>query len=666
MPISDPLQHAHHVLDVVRGGMQQHVTSDAVAHSWARCLNEHGLDPSQPRRPPVLGCVDLPARQKRMLPVIDCARYEMTTLYQQLGDPDLAVVLTDTDGVILHMVTSQQFERLAQPLGLEVGAVWSEAEVGTNGMGTCLVEAGPVVVQQTDHFQSQFSALTCSAVPIYGPTGQMTAVLDVSSRSVQPQRHLLVLLGMTSRMIENRLLDLRFRDAHPVHFHSRPEFVYTLHEGRLVVDDGGRILAANHSALMQLEITHRELCGARLEQIFQTTLEDLLERSQTAAFHPIVTYRANVAHRFFAVARLPAREEGSGLVRISTPTHIRIAPPPTVANVPPAVARPRVPGARAVPLAATATLGDARLVAHLATAKRVIAAGTPLLLRAETGAGKEVFARAVHASGSRADGPFVAINCASLPETLIEAELFGYRAGAFTGAEKGGRRGKVLQADGGTLFLDEIGDMPLPLQARLLRVLDERMVTPLGTDEARPVDFLLISASHRNLAEMVAAGGFREDLYYRLAGIELQIPPLRERTDRAEIIRNLLAEEGRVDAALTPEAWDLLLRHPWPGNVRQLHHVLRSAVALAAGAPLGLEHFPSLGVPAVLASASLGVSPEPAPLLSPEQAQERQALLNVLEAQRWNVSHVAKSLHISRNTLYRRMHKLRIPVTQNG
>jgi sigma-54 dependent transcriptional regulator, acetoin dehydrogenase operon transcriptional activator AcoR len=164
----------------------------------------------------------------------------------------------------------------------------------------------------------------------------------------------------------------------------------------------------------------------------------------------------------------------------------------------------------------------------------------------------------------------------------------------------------------------------------------------------------------------VAAGGFREDLYYRLAGIELQIPPLRERTDRAEIIRNLLAEEGRVDAALTPEAWDLLLRHPWPGNVRQLHHVLRSAVALAAGAPLGLEHFPSLGVPAVLASASLGVSPEPAPLLSPEQAQERQALLNVLEAQRWNVSHVAKSLHISRNTLYRRMHKLRIPVTQNG
>jgi transcriptional regulator of acetoin/glycerol metabolism len=296
----------------------------------------------------------------------------------------------------------------------------------------------------------------------------------------------------------------------------------------------------------------------------------------------------------------------------------------------------------------------------------VVAGGTPLLLFAETGAGKEVFARAVHACGNRATGPFVAINCASLPDTLIEAELFGYRAGAFTGAEKGGRRGKIAQADGGTLFLDEIGDMPLLLQARLLRVLDERMVTPLGTDEARPVDFQLISASHRNLAQMADDGTFRQDLYYRLAGIELQIPPLRERTDRAEIIRNLLLEEGRPDAALSPAAWDLLLRHPWPGNVRQLHHVLRSAVALAGGASLGVEHFASVSGSAAAAPAGLAASVPQEPLLSPQDAEERQSLLNVLEAQRWNVSHVAKSLGVSRNTLYRRMHRLRIPVTHNG
>ena len=662
MPISDPLEHAHRVIDVVRGGMI-HATSDAVAHSWARCIKQHGLDPSQARRPPVLGGADLPTRQRRMASVIDCARYEMTTLYQQLGDPELAVVLTDTDGVILHMVTSQEFERLAQPLGLEVGAVWSEAEVGTNGMGTCVAEAAPVVVQQADHFLSQYTGLTCCAVPISDPAGQMTAVLDVSSRSIQAQKHLLLLLGMTARMIENRLIDMRFRDAHPIQFHSRPEFVYTLHEGKLVVDEDGRVLAANHSAAMQLEMTHGELRGARLEQIFQTTLDDMLERSHRAAFHPIVTYRANAANRFFAVARLPAREENAGgAARLAIPVRARLAPPLTAPALPLAV-RPRSTGGPGMP---AATFGDPRLAAHLATARRVIAGGTPLLLRAETGAGKEVFARAVHASGNRADGPFVAINCASLPEALIESELFGYRAGAFTGAEKGGRRGKIVQSDGGTLFLDEIGDMPLALQARLLRVLDERIVTPLGTDEVRPVDFLLISASHCNLAEMVAEGRFREDLYYRLAGIELQLPPLRERTDRAEIIRNLLVAEGRRDAALTPAAWDLLLRHPWPGNLRQLHHVLRSAVALAAGAPLGLEHFPSLGVPSAPAPASSAAPAPEAELLSPHQAKERQSLLNLLEAQRWNVSHVAKSLGVSRNTLYRRMHKLRIPVTHSG
>jgi transcriptional regulator of acetoin/glycerol metabolism len=492
----------------------------------------------------------------------------------------------------------------------------------------------------------------------------MTAVLDVSSRSVQPQKHLLLLLGMTARMIENRLIDMRFRDAHPIHFHSRPEFVYTLHEGKLVVDDSGRILAANRSALMQLEMSHGELRGTKLEQVFQTTLDDMLERSHRAAFHPIVTYRANAANRFFAVARLPAGEESGGLARLAAPARPRLMAPPAPSPIVPASRAHRLPTGPALP---AATFGDPRLVAHLATARRVIAGGTPLLLRAETGAGKEVFARAVHVAGNRGDGPFVAINCASLPETLIEAELFGYRAGAFTGAEKGGRRGKIVQSDGGTLFLDEIGDMPLPLQARLLRVLDERMVTPLGTDEVRPVDFHLISASHRNLAEMVAEGTFREDLFYRLAGIELHLPPLRERTDRAEIIRNLLVAEGRGDAAVMPAAWDLLLRHPWPGNLRQLHHVLRSAVALAAGAPLGLEHFPSLGVLPVQAPAGPLPPPAPEPIqLSPQLAQERQSLLVLLEAQRWNVSHVAKSLGVSRNTLYRRMHKLLIPVTHSA
>ena len=665
--LPDPLRHAHRIFDVVQHGARD-LTSDVVANSWARCVNVHRLDPSQARRPPVLDRDALLTHHARMADVIDCARYEMTTLYQQLGDAESAVVLTDTDGVILHMVTSPEFERVVQPMGLEVGAVWSEAEAGTNGMGTCVAAARPIAVRLDDHFFTHYTSLTCSAVPVHDPSGEMCAVLDVTSRSQVSQQHLLVLLGMTARMIENRLIDLRFRDAHPIHFHSRPEFVYTLHEGKLIVDSEGLVLAANRSALFQLGLESvRDIRSRRLDEIFQTTLDDMLQRSHRASFHPVVTYRANAAHRFFAVARQPAHDEPPILRSRET---VSADAPRVLLPLRGGPSSPlRAPTAAPRSLLPTPAFNDARLQAHLVTARRVIARGTPVLLRGETGAGKEVFAHAVHNGSPRASGPFVAINCASLPENLIESELFGYRAGAFTGAERRGRRGKIALADGGTLFLDEIGDMPLALQARLLRVLDERTITPLGADESQPVDFQLLSASHRHLGELVAEGLFREDLYYRLAGIELMLPALRERSDRAELIRTVLADEGAPDAALSPAVWDLLMRHPWPGNVRQLRHVLRSAVALADGAVLTPEHLPSLhtgaAAPVPPAEAANDNTPEIV-VLAPALAQERQELLLLLEAQRWNVSQVAKDLGVSRNTLYRRMHKLHIPVTQTG
>src|SRR5690606_2288077 len=244
--------------------------------------------------------------------------------------------------------------------------------------------------------------------------------------------------------------------------------------------------------------------------------------------------------------------------------------------------RRKPPQAARDPLARL-SLGDAQMDAQIHLARRVITRQIPILLQGETGSGKDVFANALHAISPARDGNFVAVNCASLPETLIESELFGYRAGAFTGAQRTGRRGKILQADGGTLFLDEIADMPLELQARLLRVLDERQVTPLGTEETHSVDFQLISASHQHLPTLVREGKFREDLYYRLAGIELNLPPLRERSDKRDLIHAVLASEAGGTASLSAEAERALMEHAWPGNIRQLRHVLRTAAALADG-----------------------------------------------------------------------------------
>jgi transcriptional regulator of acetoin/glycerol metabolism len=666
-------RHADRIFDVVRNGMHEQ-GNDVVTQSWSRCLNQYQLHPDKPREPAIIARAALESRCAQRADVIDCARYEMTTLYQQLADMESAVVLTDTDGVIVHMVSSPEFASEVAPLGLRTGGTWSEVEAGTNGMGTCLASQRPVSIRREDHFFSRYTQLTCSAVPVFDPSGEIAAVLDVTSRSSLMQQHLLVLLGMTARMIENRLIDQRFRNAHPLHFHSRPEFVYTLHEGKLAVDDDGRILAANRSALFQLGVqTMEEIRSRRIEDLFQTSLEDMLQRSLTSSYHPVVTYRANAALRFFAVARRPASDAATPTRSFGTAATAGVVAAPAAGVPGPLPARGP---ARTPPLPSTSTFKDVRLVTHLETARRVIARRTPVLLCGETGSGKEVFARAVHDSSPHANGAFVAVNCASLPETLIESELFGYRAGAFTGAQRTGRRGKILQADGGTLFLDEIADMPLELQARLLRVLDERQVTPLGTEDTYPVDFQLVSASHRHLPALVREGRFREDLYYRLAGIELLLPPLRDRSDKRDLIRNMLAVESGGTGVLSADAERLLLDHPWPGNIRQLVHVLRSAVALADGRPIAREHLPSLGPSAAPIAPPLEVravepaapaaAAEAAPIplkLNPIQANERQVLVQMLEQHRWNVSNVAKALDVSRNTLYRKLHKLHIEVS---
>ena len=276
----------------------------------------------------------------------------------------------------------------------------------------------------------------------------------------------------------------------------------------------------------------------------------------------------------------------------------------------------------------------------------------PLLINGETGCGKEAFAKAVHQTSQRGDKAFVALNCAAIPENLIESELFGYRAGSFTGALKEGMRGKLQQADGGTLFLDEIGDMPLALQTRLLRVLEDRLVVPIG-GEPQAVNVRIISATHRNLLERVADGSFREDLYYRLNGLEVALPPLRERTDKSQLLDFLLAQEAGTEQVMLDEpARQALLAFPWPGNLRQLRTVLRTVVALCEGGRVGLEDLPALIRQARPQGQRLD-----APCASPLESAERQALLDALAQQRWHMSHVAEQLGVSRNTLYRKLRK---------
>ncbi|HEY1608728.1 MAG TPA: sigma-54-dependent Fis family transcriptional regulator, partial [Paraburkholderia sp.] len=584
--------HARQVLNVVNHQLALHTSSDSVTQSWTRCVNEFHLDPSRFVAPPILTDRELAARREALSDLIACSKLEMTTLYQQLADPELAVVLTDSEGVIVHQVASVPFAETVAADGFRVGALWGEREAGTNGMGTALAERDCVAVRQHEHFYPRYTSLTCSAAPIFDDRGEIAGVLDVTSRSTLLQQHSLVLVGMSRQMIENRLIDARYRHANMIHFHSRPEFVGTLHGGKLAVGDDSTVLAANRSALFQLGFRSlAELRGKRIEEAFNASLEDMIARSIRGSFHPITVYSANASNRFFLVAQTPQNSTRHGTsVVIGGSTPMRAS---SVSAAPAAPSQDRRETRGRLDRIAHLEFGDPRMASQIQLAARVIQRKIPIVLRGPTGAGKEVFAQALHSIGPHASGPFVPVNCASLPENLIESELFGYRAGAFTGAQREGRRGKILQANNGTLFLDEIGDMPLVLQARLLRVIEEREVTPLGAETTTKVDFQLISASHRNLLELVQGGLFREDLYYRLKGIELMLPSLAERADKLPLIHHLLDTETAGDPpALSDEARHALLSYSWPGNIRQLRYVLQMAIALCDGGAISCAHLP--------------------------------------------------------------------------
>lgn len=292
---------------------------------------------------------------------------------------------------------------------------------------------------------------------------------------------------------------------------------------------------------------------------------------------------------------------------------------------------------------------DPRIEQHLRLATRVKDCNLAVLVQGETGAGKEVFARQLHQQSLRCDGPFVTLNCAAIPESLIESELFGYVAGAFTGASSKGMQGLLQQADGGTLFLDEIGDMPLNLQTRLLRVLAEGEVAPLGAARRERVDIQVICATHRDLAAMVQDGRFREDLYFRLANARFELPPLREREDRLGLIHQLLAEEAAacgVEVVLADDALQALLVYRWPGNLRQLRQVLRYTCAVSEGGQVQLQDLPQEVRGEAVAGADSVVS-----------CPARQLLLDALIRHRWKPADAARALGISRATLYRRVHE---------
>ena len=587
----------------------------------------------------------------------------MEMLFEQIVNSQSMVVLTDARGTIIHSIGDDDFMAKASKVALQPGANWSEATKGTNAIGTALVSESPTLVHADEHFMHANHFLTCQASPILDARGNILGVLDVTGDHRRYHQHTMGLVKMSARMIENHWIGDDFRNLMRLHLHSRVEFIGTLMEGILAVDRDGRIVGANRSALDHLGLSGAAARMHSVTSLFGTSVAGLVDhfRSPLAAPLCLCLPNGNPCH-------VQARFNWATWYGLGAPA--RKAAPSSPA-----------PSASAAPLrAATSGLrlletGDAQMAALTAKLRKVIDRDVAILILGETGTGKDLLARAIHHDSNRARRPFVAVHCGAVGAAAIETELFGDDAThARDGAtRRKGQPGKIVQADGGTLFLDAIDELPLAVQARLLRVLQERQLTPMSAGKPIAVDIAIIAATQCKLREAIDAKTFREDLCDRINGLAVKLPALRERSDLAALAQAILRSacpEG------TPAISDEVMRRfeacDWPGNVRQLAKVLRTAALMAAGeASITRDHLaddfieetdPRLAQGRTAAARpqadtppAADVVPAPAAGAATLEQVELATIRKAVEAAGGNISAASKQLGISRNTIYRKL-----------
>lgn len=553
--------------------------------------------------------------------LINAAIPELEQLRRSLNSPDWAVLCIDPMGTIIRSIYEPSSGTGRMSLPLVTGGTVLEKSIGTSAPGCVLAERRPTVVRGPEHYLTELSDFVCVAAPIFGADGSLAGVLDVTGAGSDVPGFLTEHVALSARAIQNRML-YATPNTRLFGIHVMQSFLGTAAEGILAVcESTGHVVAVNDAACAILNRSRQQIVGSPLDQIVDRPAPSALSDEVTTV---VITSSGR---------RLFLREHG---------------------KAPRAAMRSIMAEEEVRDLSRGDSKADSSVERALETGRRASSRRLSVLILGETGSGKEVAARAIHAS-CRGDQPFVALNCAALPESLMEAELFGYADGAFTGGRKGGNIGIIERADGGTLFLDEIGDAPLTLQSKLLRVIQEGSLCRLGSRREIKVQLSIISATHRDLGEMIKNGQFREDLYYRLNTLSIELPPLRERSDRRSLVAEILRQQcgGQPLPELTERAMNAVLMYSWPGNVRQLAQALAVAQALADNpSRLDVDDLPEYLRPQStleFEAAALTSTPD---VLSFKESRSWLARKALRESNN-NASEAARRLKISRTTLYK-------------
>ena len=619
---------------------------EEIARSWDRCRRaglkrEKGFCREDPRQKLQIN------RSRRRL--MEIAMPLLETLFYKVNEYRFLLALTDENGILLDYRCNPASEQGLVEMNFRIGTSTVEEIVGTNGLGTALAADRPMMVYGDEHYCFTHQAWATFGVPLHDEAGNIIGCIGCSEYKDFVHAHTLGMLMALARAIEEQLkLEKAMQD---IDLHSRllDRIIDSISEGLIYFSKNGRIREMNHIARDMLG--YADLSNIRLKDIFSKDLLTIISGKSDHIFDEEMNLKTDRGKVKCFVTATPVEDspgELSGVVTI-------LREPSAVHNL-----ANRVAGAQARYRFSDIIGSDADFLKILTLARSAARSPSSILLQGESGTGKELVAQAIHNGSNRRLGPFIAINCSAIPKELLESELFGYEEGTFTGALKGGKPGKFELAHGGTVLLDEIGDMPLNMQAALLRVIQEKNVTRLGSAKSVPVDIRIIASSNKKMHQMVKKGTFREDLFYRLNVVNIVLPPLRERKDDIPLLVDYLIEKmnqklNKNIAGIAPSCMERLINYSWPGNVRELENIIEYAVNFCVGNRLIEEHC----LPVELKGGRLrGITESK---ITPEyislEELEKQHIQGVLSALNGNKMQAARILGIDRGTLYNKIKK---------
>ncbi|MDR7865828.1 MAG: sigma 54-interacting transcriptional regulator [Sporomusaceae bacterium] len=624
-----------------------------IVRSWLRC-EQQGVDHRSGGSSVIVNGKELEALLARNAALIDAARPFMRSLYELMENSGFAVILVDRDGFVVEVIGDAVVLESHRGIQYVNGVKWTEDLVGTTAISLVLLGSGPIQVAGYEHYCQKHQDWACSAAPLTDSAGDLLGVLSVTGRKEQVHCHTLGMVVSAAAAINNYLAVQKAQKELEQTASIHSTIVNKVSDGLLMIDAKGIVTFVNPTGAKILNINPAEALGKHISTLvdFRPVVLRVLETGQgyTDKEFVIETKRGILHFIKTAIPLKNSKGELEGVIDIFREIK-RIRQLVT-----------KMVGATAQ-FSFEDIVGNSQAMKECVRLAKIAAnSAATVLIQGESGTGKELIAQAIHNASLRSEGPFIAINCGAIPRNLVESELFGYEDGAFTGAKQGGRPGKFELAHGGTIFLDEIGEMPLDIQVKLLRVLQEKRITRVGGQRYLDIDVRVIAATNRDVAVEVREGNFRHDLYYRLNVLPIYVPPLRERLeDIPPLLDYLLKKMCRQldvdDKCFSNDALARIMTYEWPGNVRELENVVERAVNICEYDEIGAEYLPrTMGEKTEVAAWSQ---------LSLRDA-EKKIIKETLHNTRGNISHAAKLLGIGRNTLYSKLRDYAITVPKEN